>query len=50
MPSSPEDREPQAEGYEAPKVEEVPADSGPAVTAAGDSPSDAAISLIEDDE
>jgi hypothetical protein len=27
------------EGYEAPEVEQIPTDSGPSVTAAGDSPS-----------
>jgi hypothetical protein len=32
--------EPRPEGYEPPLVEEVPATDGPAVTAAGDSPSD----------
>ena len=50
MPSTPEEREPRAEDYEPPKVEEVSGETGPAVTAAGDSPTDAAISLIEDDE
>jgi hypothetical protein len=51
MPSTPEDRDTQAEGYEAPKVEEISSETGPAVTAAGDTPTDdIAISLVEDDE
>jgi hypothetical protein len=32
--------EPRSEGYEPPKVEEVPATDAPAVTAAGESPID----------
>jgi hypothetical protein len=50
MPSKPEDQQPQTEEYESPEVEEVAAEAGPAVTAAGDSPQDVAISLVEDDE
>jgi hypothetical protein len=54
MDSRAEDREPtpeQAKGeeYEAPEVEEVDTETGPAVTAAGDSPY-GAITLVEDDE
>lgn len=51
MPSTPEDRDERAESYDPPKVEEVSSEAGPAVTAAGDSPTDdIAISLVEDDE
>jgi hypothetical protein len=35
-----EREEPRPEGYEPPQVEEVPTTDGPAVTAAGDSPTD----------
>jgi hypothetical protein len=37
-----EREEPRPEGYEPPEVEAVPATDGPAVTAAGDSPTDEA--------
>ena len=52
MASTSDEREPSAEGYEPPEVEEVSTEAGPAVTAAGDTPvdGDEAIRLIEEDE
>jgi hypothetical protein len=50
MPSTPEGPHVPAEGYEPPKVGTIASETGPAVTAAGDTPQDTAISLIEDDE
>jgi hypothetical protein len=54
MESRSEEREPapdqaKADEYEAPQVEDVSNEAGPAVTAAGDSPY-GAITLIEEDE
>ena len=54
MESRSEDREPvpeqaKTDEYEAPEVEDVSSEAGPAVTAAGDSPY-GAITLIEEDE
>jgi len=38
MSQHPNDRQPPREDYEPPRVEDIPAEDGPAVTAAGDSP------------
>ena len=52
MAGTPQDRDSEPQGYEPPEVEDVSTEAGPAVTAAGDTPTDAedviAISLIED--
>lgn len=44
MSDDPRDQRPPSEDYDPPRVEDIPAQEGPAVTAAGDSPSQVLLS------